>query len=57
MPRYRRHYLETEIDYERRKLDHKINGLAVLFYAAIALALFALGMFAYTIDKAINYHP
>lgn len=57
MPRYQRHYLETEIDYERRKLDHKINWLAILFYAAIALALFALGMFAYTIEKAINYHP
>lgn len=57
MPRYQRHYLETENDFDVRRYAKSRKQLAVLYYILAAFLIFSLGMFVYTFEQAINYHP
>jgi len=52
MKRYKRHYLETEIDFQQRKTEHSREGLAILYYLVIALALISLSVGVWIVWEA-----
>lgn len=54
MPRYQRHFLETEIDFEQRKVTRSRNSLTVLYWVLIALLLVSLSIGGWIVKEAVR---
>lgn len=50
----KREFLETEIDFERRKVSSKVNGLAIMYWIAIGLIMISLAIGVWTVSEAVN---
>ncbi len=52
--RYQRHFLETEIDYEQRKLNRRYNNLTVLYWVLIGFLLVSLSIGGWIVKEALR---
>jgi hypothetical protein len=54
MPHYERHYLETENDFTKRKIDHHRGILAIVYWFAIAVVLIAVAFIGYAVYESVR---
>ena len=50
----KREFLETEIDFNRRKVASKVNTLAIMYWIATGLIMISLAVGVWTVCEAVN---
>ncbi len=54
MPNYKRHFLETEIDYQQRKVAKNTSGLTILYWVLIGFLLISLAVGVWIVNEAMR---
>lgn len=54
MSKYQRHFLETPIDFQQRKVRRSWNKLIILYWVAIALILVSISVGVWIVSEVVK---